>query len=98
MHQVSITGITGCSPFNIYVCDITYSYCVLVSGSTTIPPYISFLVPPPLDVADSILLVIQDSCGCSSFTYLQCPDKGKLFQNTEVFLFMGGDVYLFENQ
>lgn len=97
MSQISITGITGCSPFDIYVCDITNTFCYLVSGSTSIPPYITFTVPPPLDVVDSLLLLINDSCGCSMFTYLTC-EKGKLFQDSDVFLFMHGDVYLFENQ
>jgi len=98
MSQISITGITGCSPFNIYVCDATYTYCYLVATSTIITPTYSFYVPSPLNVASNLLLVITDSCGCSMFMYLECPDKGKLFQDTEIFLFMYGDVYLFENQ
>lgn len=98
MPLVSISGITGCSPYNIVVCDITYSYCTTVYSSIILPPFLSFVPPPPLDVAESIILQIEDSCGCSSFVVLECPDKGKLFQDSTIFLMMDGDVYLFQNQ
>lgn len=98
MPLVSISGITGCSPYNIIVCDITYSTCVTVYSSIVLPPLLSFVPPPPLDVAENIILQIEDSCGCSSFVLLECPDKAKLFQDSTIFLMMNGDVYLFQNQ
>lgn len=98
MPQIQLSGITGCSPYNIIVCDVTYSLCIMVYSSIILPPLISFVPPPPLDVAESIILEIQDSCGCSSFVVLECPDKAKLFQDSTIFLMMDGDVYLFQNQ
>jgi len=98
MAQVIISGITGCSPYNIIACDITYSLCVPIYSSTPISPPFQFNIPPPLNVAESVILEIQDSCGCSQFVVLQCPDKGKLFQDSVIFLMMDGDIYLFQNQ
>jgi len=55
-HQISITGVTGTSPYSITVCDVTLMYCYLITGSTTIPPTFIFDVPSPLDVAESVIV------------------------------------------
>lgn len=72
-HQVSITGVTGTPPYSITVCDTTLVYCYLITGSTTIPPTFTFDVPAPLDVADSVIVKVTDSNGCTIFLPYSCP-------------------------
>jgi hypothetical protein len=72
-HQISITGVTGTPPYSITVCDTTLVYCYLITGSTTIPPTFTFDVPPPLDVADSVIVKVTDSNGCEIFLPYSCP-------------------------
>lgn len=94
---VQINSISGNSPYDIYVCDITLTYCYLVSGSTTIITPYQFIVPPPLDNVTSLILKIVDSLGCERFVLLSCGVYyGKQFEDFEVFLFQNFDIYLFE--
>ena len=58
IHQISITGVTGTPPYSISVCDSTYTYCYLVTGSTTIPPTFTFDVPPPLEGVNTLIVKI----------------------------------------
>jgi hypothetical protein len=72
-HQISISAVTGTPPYSITICDTTLVYCYLITGSTTIPPTFTFDVPPPLDVADSVIVKIMDSNGCQLFYPYSCP-------------------------
>jgi len=72
-QQISITGATGLGPYQVQVCDITYTTCVTVTGSTNIPPTFTFDVPPPFEDVSSLLVVLTDSTGCDYFEYFGCP-------------------------
>lgn len=72
IHQLTISGITGTSPYDVYVCDTTNTYCYLVSGSTIMPPTFVFDVPSPLDDVNSLLLKIVDANHCEIFKYYEC--------------------------
>jgi len=72
-NEVTISSVNGTPPYDIYVCDISNTYCYLVSGGTTIPPSYSFFIPPPLDNVGSVLIKIIDSDGCETFTPYVCP-------------------------
>ena len=72
-HTIEITGATGTPPYSVYVCDSTFTYCYLVTGSTTIPPTFIFDVPSPLDVASSVIVKIVDANGCETFEPYSCP-------------------------
>ena len=95
-HQVIISGTTGTPPYEIQVCDITNTYCYLVSSGETIPPAYTFYVPPPLDVVESFLLKIIDSNGCERFELLTCPVENKMFEDGIFFLFEDGVEFIFE--
>jgi len=95
-NQITISGINGNPPYDVYVCDITNTYCYLITGSTTIPPTLIFTVPPPLDVVDSFLLKLIDSKGCEKFILLTCPIDNKMFEDGIFFLFEDGVEYIFE--
>ena len=73
MQQITITGATGIGPYQVQVCDITYTTCVTVTGSTNIPPTYTFDVPPPFEEITSLLIVLTDSTGCEYFEYYGCP-------------------------
>ena len=73
MLQIEITGVTGTGPFEVQVCDITNTTCVVVTGSTNIPPTYTFDVPPPFDGVSSIIVKIIDSTGCETFHPYYCP-------------------------
>ena len=73
MNEIQITGVTGTPPYSISVCDSTYTYCYLVTGSTTIPPTFTFTVPSPLDGVNNLIVKITDSTGCEYFEPYSCP-------------------------
>jgi surface protein len=71
--QIEITGVTGTGPYEIQVCDITNTTCVVVTSATNIPPTFTFDVPPPFDGVSSIIVKIIDSIGCETFHPYYCP-------------------------
>ena len=73
MQQITITGVTGTGPYQVQVCDITNTTCVIVTGSTIIPPTYTFDVPSPFVGTPNLLIKIVDSTGCNTFQYYSCP-------------------------
>ena len=71
-HQITISGVSGTSPYDVYVCDVTNTYCFLVSGGTTIPPSFTFEPVHPLNNVDSLLVKLIDSNNCEIFNYYEC--------------------------
>jgi hypothetical protein len=57
---VTISSVTGNSPFDIYYCDLSGA-CTFVSGVTVFP--FSFIVPPPNSDTDFVIKII-DAAGC----------------------------------
>jgi len=73
MQVIQITSLTGHSPYDITICDITNTYCYFgVSGATTAPLTIN--IPTELINVDKVLVVITDSLGCSELQYHNCDD------------------------
>jgi len=95
-NQVSISSVNGTPPYDIYACDITYTFCYLISGSTTIPPTATITIPPPLDNVTELLLRITDANGCDKFIYLECDIIQKIYEDGVEFIFMDGNDYIFE--
>jgi hypothetical protein len=60
--QVNINGITGQSPYDIYVCqsDGTGCFYMLTTSNTSL----SFTIPSPYDESSSYLLKVIDSNEC----------------------------------
>jgi len=71
-YQVSVSGTTGTPPYDLYVCDITNTYCYLSASGVTISPPYTFYVSPPLDVVESLIIKILDSNGCERFEVVSC--------------------------
>ena len=68
---VNILTSTGIPPYDIFVCDITNTFCYLVANGVTLP-YL-FTVPAPLDTSTSVIIKLIDSTGCEFFELYQCP-------------------------
>jgi hypothetical protein len=56
--QVNINGITGQSPFNIYVCLTEGTQCIFIDKIENTP--YDFIIPPPYDTLSSYMLKIID--------------------------------------
>jgi hypothetical protein len=56
--QVNINGITGQTPFYIYICLTGSSECIFID--TTENNTYEFLIPPPYDTLSSYMLKIID--------------------------------------
>lgn len=68
-----LTGISGHSPYDIYICDITDTYCYLVeSGITTIPPSIELITPSEFGGVEELIIKVIDIEGCKFFRYYTC--------------------------
>lgn len=69
--NIEITGFSGTYPFDVYVCDVTLSYCYLTnSGVNTIP----ITIYPPIELAyvSSLVVKIVDSLNCEYFQPYVC--------------------------
>ena len=83
---IEISGVTnGTGPYDVYLCDITLTYCFLISGSTTIPPSVYFELPqtftnplpPPTtitfgDVSSLVIKIVDLGSGCEKFIPYYC--------------------------
>jgi hypothetical protein len=90
-NQITILSTLGTPPYDVYVCDITNTYCYLAVSGTNLTTYI-FDVPYPLNNVEQLLLKIIDSNGCEKFILMNC----NLFEINEI-LFEDGSFYLFED-
>ena len=71
MQIIDITSLSGTSPYDIYVCDVTLTYCFLVlTGVSTVPQSVE--LPTFLSGTRNIVIKIVDSVGCEFFTTVSC--------------------------
>jgi hypothetical protein len=61
--QVTISSITGQSPYDVYICQSSGSGCFYISTITT-TPYV-FDIPAPYDTSSSYLLKVVDANNCT---------------------------------
>jgi hypothetical protein len=71
MQIIEITTLTGHSPYDITICDITKSYCYVVSSGVTSAP-ITVEIPTELSGTQELIVVITDSSGCETFSNYNC--------------------------
>jgi len=60
--NVDITGITGDSPFDVYICQTDGTGCFYMTTINTTT--YNFDIPEPYDTAQDYLLKLVDSKGC----------------------------------
>ena len=71
MQVIEIISLSGHSPFNISICDITRTYCYIVSTGVVSAP-ITVEIPTELSGTQELLVVITDDAGCETFSYYNC--------------------------
>jgi len=74
MLVVELINITGHSPYDVYICDYTNTYCYLVeSGLVECPPTIELDIPTQLEDVDNLIVKVIDSEDCEVFKVYTCP-------------------------
>jgi len=74
MQVIEITSLSGHSPFNISICDITLTYCyVVATGVVSVPPILELPIPVQLEGAQQIIVKVVDSIGCQELLLQSCP-------------------------
>jgi hypothetical protein len=71
MQVIQITSLSGHSPYDITICDISYSNCSVVATGVISAP-VTVTVPTLLQSATQLILLITDSIGCKYFEVLNC--------------------------
>jgi len=61
--QVTISSITGQSPYDVYICQSSGSGCFYITTITT-TPYV-FDIPSPYDTSSSYMLKVVDANNCT---------------------------------
>jgi len=73
MSQITITSISGLSPYVIYICDGFELNCEQVySGNTTVPPSLILDIPSGLTNSPTIIVKIFDANGCEDRQSFSC--------------------------
>jgi surface protein len=71
MQVIQINSLTGHSPYDITICDITNTFCYSgVTGATTAPLTIN--LPSELLGTNEVVVVVTDSIGCQEIQYHVC--------------------------
>lgn len=60
--QVTVNGITGTSPFDIYICQSGGTGCFYITGTSETS--FVFDIPQPYDNQTSYMLKVVDDYGC----------------------------------
>jgi len=71
MQVIQITSLTGHSPYDITICDITNTYCYTGATGVTSAP-LTIDIPTELLGTQELLVVVTDSIGCSEIQYHFC--------------------------
>lgn len=61
--QVTINGITGTSPYDLYVCQPNGNGCFYISTISGTP--YTFIIPPPYDTGLAYMLKVIDNENCT---------------------------------
>jgi hypothetical protein len=70
-QSIDILTSTGVAPYDVYVCDVSNTFCFLVDTGVTLP--YQFFAPPPLNNVSQLIVKLIDSLGCEFFEPFQCP-------------------------
>lgn len=60
--EITISAVSGSSPYDVYLCEIDGTGCFYVETTSTIP--YTFVIPPPYDTSLGYMVKIIDAEGC----------------------------------
>jgi len=63
--DITINGLTGLSPYDVYVCDNPNTICVYIDTINSGDLPYTFQVPEPWETMSSFTLQVTDSNGCN---------------------------------
>lgn len=70
--SVTITSITGTSPYQVYVCNVLGADCNFVGSATTMP--YSVTLPTMYNSAPAVMIKVIDSNNCETFIIAPCGE------------------------
>jgi hypothetical protein len=62
--QVTINGLTGTSPYDVYICQFDGTGCFYIDRITTSEIPYTFNIPSPYDNSDEYVLKVVDASNC----------------------------------
>lgn len=71
MQIIQITTLSGHSPYDITICNISYSNCSVVDTGVVSAP-VTVTVPTALQSSSELIVLITDSIGCEYFEVISC--------------------------
>ena len=93
---LEITGVTsGTSPYNIYVCDPSNTSCFFIATVGSFLPPIEINTESYFPNSPAVYLKIIDGTFCEKLILIECGVY--TFQDSNVFIFMDGDINVFQN-
>lgn len=73
MQVIQITSLSGHSPYDITICDITNTYCYVVASGVVSAPLI-LNIPTELSGSQEVLVIVTDNIGCEEIQYHFCGE------------------------
>lgn len=70
--SITITSITGTSPYQVYVCNVLGASCNYVGSATTMP--YTVVLPAMYDSAPAVMIKVIDSLNCETFIIAPCTE------------------------
>ena len=74
-NYVTIDSITGQSPYNVYLCDVSFANCIYINTITDLDIPYTFEAPPLYDNTSSIVIRSVDDNGCITENYINTTYK-----------------------
>ena len=62
--QITISNFNGTSPYNVYLCNNTYSQCIWIRTINNNPTSFTFLVPLLYESVSVVGVKIEDADNC----------------------------------
>lgn len=70
--SITITSITGTSPYQVYVCNVLGANCSYVGSATTMP--YTVVLPAMYNSAPAVMIKVIDSLNCETFIIESCTE------------------------
>jgi hypothetical protein len=74
-NYITIDSITGQSPYNVYLCDVSFANCIYINTITDLDIPYTFEAPPLYDNTTNIVIRSVDNNGCSTENYVNTKYK-----------------------
>ena len=87
-NYITIDSITGQSPYNIYLCDVSFANCIYMNTITDLDIPYTFEAPPLYDNTTNIVIRSVDDNGCSTENYINTTYKACRYSQWETLFWM----------